>query len=311
VFTAIGGCVLLLLSIGGTLAFQFISDRRQATAEAASETESEQAADTQFEQPDLESPAVTESVEPLVPGETTTTSVAPADDTKDLEVPSAGMSLQTPVVTAPPRPLEPANETGLQRIHLPEGYSIALPPGFLASPRAINGMTAIYRLTYPDSTALIFHVTDDRSVTPDTPLPDDLSGRQSTDGKLKVLPLTRADNPSQLETFKLDGMNACFAGMEIDISHPDRTEEINRLYSGAIPAEAKIALADQMRAVTAFQAVFMMKAMDDQKHLEVMMSRTSGQPISPPPEWFNILRTIRHETPPDPARIPPPFVKKR
>ena len=173
-------------------------------------------------------------------------------------------------------------------------------------------MTAIYQLQYADGTGLLLQITDDNSITADSAVPAaGFNQRQSPDGKIKLLPMTRADDPSQLETFKIDGMNACFVGAEIDASHPDRTEEINRLYSGAIPSEAKRALADQMRAVTEFKAGLHMKAMDDRRMLEAMFVRTSGQPISPPPEWFNLLRTIRHQTPPDPSRIPPPFVKKR
>lgn len=197
----------------------------------------------------------------------------------------------------------------MSRIHLPEGYSIALPPGFVAAPRSINRMTAIYSLSRNDGLTVVINITDDRNVTADSPVPGELS-RGTRDEKTSVRPRTYPSNPNLIETFKLDGMNACFADMEQDISHPDMTDYYQRLFSGAIPSDVKRQLAPQMRAVTAFRAATIMKAMDKQRIIDVVMMGTSDQPRAPSKDWFQILCTFRHENPPDPRRVPVAFRKK-
>ncbi len=214
-----------------------------------------------------------------------------------------------PIAGPRQRVLRPPSEEGLSRIHLPEGYSIALPPGFVAAPRSINRMTAIYSLSRNDGLTVVINITDDRNVTADSPVPGELS-RGTRDEKTSIRPRSYPSNPNLIETFKLDGMNACFADMEQDISHPDMTDYYQRLFSGAIPSDVKRQLAPQMRAVTAFRAATIMKAMDKQRVIDVVMMGTSDQPRAPSKDWFQILCTFRHENPPDPRRVPVAFRKK-
>lgn len=301
VVTAVACLVTLVLLIGGAIAIRLFDSYRQAQIESASNIES--AGDIESERRPERAGSQELGSPPTVRNVTTAAkSVTQSPLAKDKSPPIKETSSK-------PRFLPPPDEEGLQRVHLPEGYSIAIRPGFTASPRRIDRKTAVYALARADGVTLAFTITDDHGVHRQSPVPPFLSRPVSPDAKLVIRLLTPSDAPNQIDTFQVDGMNARFAEMEQDISHPDMTEYYQRLFSGAIPSDVKRQLEPQMKAVTAFRAAYMMKAMDDRRILNVVMTGVSDHSRRPPQEWFNILRTVRHESPPDPSRIPYPFQK--
>ncbi len=334
IVTAVVGVAALILVIGGTLAIQFFNDYRLAKAETEAETASEKSSEAATQKPDtpvaVDSQSVTESPPPDPPEQaeirsedtkqapSTPTStpmpVAPAPATPKPVVVTKPQPLVTnqtarPIVQAPVK-LAPPSEQGLYRVHIPEGYSIAVPPGFDAAPRRINGQTASYMLGWTDGTMVTLSATHDKKVTANTPVTAGMGRGVSRDGKLMIQPVTRADNPNIIETFKVNGMNACFAELQQDISHPDMTQQLNQLFSGAMPSEAKQQLAPLMRERKGWRGAFIMKAMDDEQILDVAVMAVRDKRFRPPQQWFDVLRTVRREDPPNPNQIPSPFARR-
>lgn len=208
---------------------------------------------------------------------------------------------------APPKRLSPPDESDLHRVHVPNGYSIAVPAGFSAVNRAVNKTSAIYNLVWQDGVRISFIVTDDKSLSADSPIPP-VRASTSPDGKRTIKPIATTAGTDRNETYKLDGMNVSFAEISQDVSHEDMTEQLQVMFSGAMTPEMKRQYAHLMEKKVGFQTTLVMKGMDDGFGIEIMISAERPTEFSAPDLWLRILRTLRHESEPQKSRIPLPFL---
>ena len=226
-----------------------------------------------------------------------------------------GPSKLNPLKPAPkPTPvqlveLEPASDSGLQRVQVPEGYSIAVPSGFLAANRSIHHSTAIYSLVWKDGTRLTLRVTDDRSITPNSPIPP-VYASTSPDGKQTVRPILTSEGRNSSETYKLNRMNVAFFELARNVSHEDMTEQIQFMFSGAMTPEMKRQYAPLMQEKIAFQSSLVMKAMDKNRTLDIVLASERPQPFAVPEEWMGYLKTLRPEENQNKSLIPRPFLHR-
>ena len=226
-----------------------------------------------------------------------------------------GPSKLNPLKPAPkPTPvqlveLEPASDSGLQRVQVPEGYSIAVPSGFLAANRSIHHSTAIYSLVWKDGTRLTLRVTDDRSITPNSPIPP-VYASTSPDGKQTVRPILTSPGRNSSETYKLNRMNVAFFELARNVSHEDMTEQIQFMFSGAMTPEMKRQYAPLMQEKIAFQSSLVMKAMDKNRPLDIVLASERPQPFAVPEEWMGYLKTLRPEENQNKSLIPRPFLHR-
>ena len=226
-----------------------------------------------------------------------------------------GPSKLNPLKPAPkPTPvqlveLEPASDSGLQRVQVPEGYSIAVPSGFLAANRSIHHSTAIYSLVWKDGTRLTLRVTDDRSITPNSPIPP-VYASTSPDGKQTVRPILTSEGRNSSETYKLNRMNVAFFELARNVSHEDMTEQIQFMFSGAMTPEMKRQYAPLMQEKIAFQSSLVMKAMDKNRTLDIVLACERPQPFAVPEEWMGYLKTLRPEENQNKSLIPRPFLHR-
>ena len=205
--------------------------------------------------------------------------------------------------------LEPTSDSGLQRVHVPEGYSIAVPAGFLAANRSIHHSTAIYSLVWKDGTRLTLRVTDDRSITPNSPIPP-VYASTSPDGKQTVRPILTSEGRNSSETYKLNRMNVAFFELARNVSHEDMTEQIQFMFSGAMTPEMKRQYAPLMQEKIAFQSSLVMKAMDKNRTLDIVLACERPQPFAVPEEWMGYLKTLRPEENQNKSLIPRPFLHR-
>ena len=205
--------------------------------------------------------------------------------------------------------LEPTSDSGLQRVQVPEGYSIAVPSGFLAANRSIHHSTAIYSLVWKDGTRLTLRVTDDQSITPNSPIPP-VYASTSPDGKQTVRPILTSPGRNSSETYKLNRMNVAFFELARNVSHEDMTEQIQFMFSGAMTPEMKRQYAPLMQEKIAFQSSLVMKAMDKNRTLDIVLASERPQPFAVPEEWMGYLKTLRPEENQNKSLIPRPFLHR-
>ncbi len=205
------------------------------------------------------------------------------------------------------QPRSGMDESTTMRVHIPKGYSIALPRVFNRFETSTHLSSTTYSLMSPSGLAVTFSVTDDGKITPNSPSRISPGARTVANGKLQITPIALASDPSELQVAELDGMRARFATVVADLSHGDQHEMVNQLFSGAIPSDVKHQLRGKLDAKVAFQASCNMEVMDVKRILHISISQTSGEQVSPNPEWLNWLKTLRHEADPDLGRMPPEF----
>ena len=205
--------------------------------------------------------------------------------------------------------IDPPDESGLIRVHLPDGYSMAVPPGFNASPRATHRSSMMYALVWPDGMILTMKLTDDSSLSADSPIPP-IYRSSTQDRKRSVYPVASKPDSPFSETFKLNGMNVSFVELEEDVSHKDMTEQLQFMFSGAMTPEMKRQYAHLMNDRVAYRGSYAMKVMDEKRTLECVIFGERDQPFRAPDTWLNYLKTLRRENPPDALLIPKPFLPR-
>ena len=306
VLTAVVGVALLILVVGGTLLVGFLK-KTSADQTVAADT-------------DTSGPETPSSTTPAAADEQSgTPTQAPLDKPTTKKADRSKQSIAIGIRQLDPtkraaKPaerqlveLQPTSDAGLQRVHVPEGYSIAVPAGFIAANRSINRTTAIYRLQWKNGTGLTFSVTSDRSITSDSPIPS-VHASTTADGKQTVRPIATSQGVNISETYKLNRMNIAFFELERDVSHEDMTEQLQQMFSGAMTPEMKRQYAPLMQKKIAFQSSLVMKAMDQHHMLDIVIASERPQPFAVPEEWIDYMKTVRREEKTTRSKIPKPFL---
>lgn len=333
IVTAAIGFSLLVLLVAGTFSFQLLTAGRQAaddtsveseasTAEAPADTQadpyaalvedlavSEEMAESTASDADTpQKPSDADSA-PSDPMETNTTAspVRRPPTGRPTRSTSAPRRLN-PDAARDPVQLPPPSEEGLVRVHTPDGYSFAVPAGFQAAPRQADNQSVQYLLAWPDGTTFGLKVIERKGTHPSgraLPHPTILTN------KLVVQPRMRADDPDQIEVVSVNGMNASFSMIQEDIGHKDMSKEIQLMFSGAMPPEAKRRFAPLMQEKKAWRAGYVMRALSDDQILHGVIFGIRESKFQPPAQWYEIMRTVRREKLVDTSLVPPPFERKR
>ena len=156
---------------------------------------------------------------------------------------------------------------------------------------------------------MTLRVTDDRSITPNSPIPP-VYASTSPDGKQTVRPILTSEGRNSSETYKLNRMNVAFFELARNVSHEDMTEQIQFMFSGAMTPEMKRQYAPLMQEKIAFQSSLVMKAMDKNRTLDIVLACERPQPFAVPEEWMGYLKTLRPEENQNKSLIPRPFLHR-
>lgn len=309
ILTAAVGVALLILVVGGTMLVGFlkstpaeqavVADADKVELDTPPSTTATLAADEQTDAPIQASPDKPAIKSTERRNQSKASGVSRLDPTKRTAKPTERQLVE----------LQPTSDAGLQRVHVPEGYSIAVPAGFIPANRSINRSTAIYNLSWKDGTGLTFSVTSDRSITPDSRIPP-VHASTTADGKQTVRPIATSQGVNTSETYKLNQMNIAFFELHRDVSHEDMTEQLQQMFSGAMTPEMKRQYAPLMQKKIAFQSSLVMKAMDQHQMLDIVIVSERPQPFAVPEEWMDYMKTIRREEEAIRSKIPQPFLHR-